>query len=244
MVLLKNLAKGAMNLFLPGECAVCKEELEPLNRSFICYTCWQKVEWLSPPFCSKCGKILLPDSDHIPSGVCSLCQETPPHFQRLFVPALYQGVMAQAIRIFKYTGKRGILRGFDWVINHYFKAVDLSWLKIDAVVPVPLHPRRLKERGFNQSEDIARLVARKLEVQMIKDCLVRTRYTLPQTKLKKGEREKNIKDAFLVKRKLKGKKVLLVDDVYTTGVTLNEASLKIKRSGAQVFAFTLARTPE
>ncbi|HDN84669.1 MAG TPA: ComF family protein, partial [Candidatus Aerophobetes bacterium] len=99
---------------------------------------------------------------------------------------------------------------------------------------------------FNQAQDIAFVIGKHLNVEIWKNYLVRVKYTRVQTRLKKEERQRNIKDAFLVreKGKGKGKTILLVDDVYTTGATLNEASKKIRQDGAEVFAFTLARTPE
>jgi len=117
--------------------------------------------------------------------------------------------MREAIKLFKYNGMRGILRGFSLIINRYLKDLDLVSLRVEAVVPIPLHPKRLKERGFNQAEDLAVVIARHLEVEVGRDYLVRTKHTLPQTRLKKKDREKNIKGAFVVRKKIKRKRILL-----------------------------------
>lgn len=156
--------------------------------------------------------------------------------------------MAEAIKLFKYNGKRGIIRGFARIIKTSIDRFSLESLGLRAVIPVPLHPKRLRERGYNQAEDIARVVGRYLNLPVWNNYLIRVRHTRPQTRLGERERRENIKNAFSVREKAKnwgkGKRVLLVDDVYTTGLTLNEASGEMRRYGAEVFSFTLARSPE
>jgi len=240
----QDFARGALDLFFPANCSICGLPLESLNRSFICWNCWQKVEWVPFPVCIRCGKPLGVDCQGENfSPICSSCQKFPPGFKRLFTPTFYRGVMAEAIRLFKYKSMRGISRGFNFILDSYFKKVDFISLGIELVVPVPLHPKRKRERGFNQAEDIARIVARHLKVK-VGNYLARVRYTLPQTNLDKQDRRKNLTDAFVLRKKIEGKTVLLVDDVYTTGATLNEASSTIKQAKAEVFAFALARTPD
>ena len=245
-----ELVKGAVDLFFPADCLLCRKPLEPLNRSFICFSCWQRVEWLPTACCPQCAKPLSLAScseDANLSYGCLDCQTKPPHFLKLFSPTVYRGVMVEAIKLFKYRGKRGIVRGFIRIIEMYMHRSILASLGLNAVVPVPLHLRRLRERGFNQAEDLAKVVSGYLELPVWNDYLLRLRYTRPQASLKKQERKENLKDAFSVRKKAKGrgkgKKILLVDDVYTTGVTLNEASHEMKREGAEVFSFTLARAP-
>jgi len=115
---------------------------------------------------------------------------------------------------------------------------------VEAVIPVPLHPKRLKERGFNQAEILARQVARRKGLPLLKRRLIRTRYSPPQTTLEGKEREMNIRGAFKVRRRgdVRGKTVLLIDDVYTTGSTIRECSLAlIEGEAEEVRAVTLAR---
>ncbi|MBE0478632.1 ComF family protein [Candidatus Aerophobetes bacterium] len=248
-MLKRNLVSGVAGLFLPADCLLCKKPLEPLNRSFICFRCWQNIEWLPALCCARCRKPLFftPGKNFTSPQVCPACRINPPHFQRLFSSTIYRGVMAEAIKLFKYTGKRGIMRGFIYVVKTCIEHFNLSFLGLEAIVPVPLHPRKQRERGYNQAEDIARMVGRYLNLPVWNSYLVRVRYTKPQTSLSKNERRENMKGAFSVPKRArnwaKGSKILLVDDVYTTGFTLNEASKEIKRYGAEVFSFTLARSP-
>jgi len=239
-----------MGLFLPAECLLCKRPLEPLNKSFICGICWKNVEWLPALCCVKCAKPLpftSNDNFDFPQ-ICLACQIDPPHFQRLFSPMIYRDVVAEAIKLFKYNRKRGIIRGFIRIIESYLTRFDLKSLGLEVVVPIPLHFKRLRERGFNQAEDLANVVGNCLNLSVWNNYLTRVRYTRPQTNLKKQERRKNLKNAFSLrkkgKNKGKGKRILLIDDVYTTGATLNEASYEMKKYGAEVFSFTLARTIE
>ncbi len=153
--------------------------------------------------------------------------------------------MKETIKLFKYKGKIGISRGLTEIMRIYLDHCHFSLPELDLVIPIPLHRRKLKERGFNQAEIIAKFIALYLNLPLVKDNLMRVRFTASQTHLKREERLINVKGAFKVKRRgmLKGKRVLLVDDVYTTGITLNEAAKEIKRAKAEVYVFTLARTP-
>jgi len=244
---LKSLIKGGISFFLPADCLICGKSLEPLNRSFICGYCWGKVKWLTPPYCSICGRPLPSEYDcsDNSSFLCGECQVHPPYFKKAFIPTLYQGVMKEAIKLFKYKGKIGISRGLTKITRIYFDHSRFSLPELDLVIPIPLHRRKLKERGFNQAEIIAKFIAEYLNLNLVGDGLIRVRFTNSQTQLKREERLTNIKGAFKIKReeRFKRKRVLLVDDVYTTGVTLNEAAKEIKKTKAEVYVFALARTP-
>lgn len=244
------LISGLVGLFLPADCLLCKRPLEPLNRSFICCSCWQKVERLPPVYCKKCSKPLFftPVPDCSFPDVCLDCKTKPPAFERLFSPTIYRGVVAEAIKFFKYKHKRGILRGFVDIVTSSLYRFNLGSLGLTAIVPVPLHPRKKRERGYNQADDIARILSKQLNIPVRNDYLLRIRYTKPQTSFKKDARRDNVRGAFFIPKKSRNlgvgadKKILLVDDVYTTGFTLNEATNEIKKYGAQVFSFTLARS--
>jgi len=244
---LKSLMKGGISFFLPAQCLICGESLESLNRSFICKSCWGKVKWLIPPYCPRCAKPLPSEynSSDNSSFLCGGCQMHPPYFKKAFIPTLYWGVMEEAIKLFKYQGKIGISRGLTKIMRIYLDHHRFSLPELDFVIPVPLHRRKLKERGFNQAEIIAKFIASYLNLPLVRDGLIRVRFTNSQTQLKRKERLINVRGAFKVKRgeRFKGKRVLLVDDVYTTGVTLNEVAREIKKTKAEVYISALARTP-
>jgi len=240
----KSLAKGLISLLFPADCKICHHPLEPLSRSFICEDCWSKVKWLEAPHCSRCSKPF-PSSSTLQGVSCLLCSECrkeKSYFEKIFVPTLYEGVMKEAIHLLKYKKKTGISASLERIMKRYFDHIDLPHL--DLVVPVPLHRKRFRERGFNQAELIADIVARYFRLKLVKNNLQRVRATKTQTTLARKERIKNIKGAFQVKNKgeFQKKSLLLVDDVYTTGTTLKEAARVLKRAEAgEVYLFALAR---
>lgn len=125
-----------------------------------------------------------------------------------------------------------------------FANKNINAYEIDLIVPVPLHPKKLRERQFNQSEVLASYLAKRLDKKIVKDKVKRIKYTMPQTELKRDERIKNVDGAFLAKDgpDLEGKIILLIDDVFTTGATLHECAKALKNAGAKkVVAFALAR---
>jgi len=221
--------------------------LEPLNRSFICEDCWNKVGWLREPYCLKCSK-LFPSSktfQGVSLPLCQECQENPPYFKRLFAPTLYEGVTKKAIHLLKYNGKKGILRGIERVMKIYFNNTrSLPFLSLDLIIPIPLHKKRLKQRGFNQAELLSLIIAKYFHLKLVKDNLERVKPTRSQTTLNRKERMENIRGAFQLKNgeELQGKSILLVDDVYTTGTTVKEASKTVIKAGPkEMYVFVLSR---
>jgi len=242
----KNLARGLVNLLFPADCKICQHPLEPFNFTFICRNCWDKVEWIKTPCCAQCSKplSLSPAFQDISLLLCPECRRENSYFKKLFVPTFYEGIMKKAIHLLKYNKKRGILRSWEKIIKAYFSYVDFPSHRLDLVVPIPLHRKKLKERGFNQAELIARIITKHFQIPLIKNNLQRVKVTVTQTTLSKKERLKNIKGAFKVKNKDKfqAKSILLVDDVYTTGTTIKEAAKMLKKAKAkEIYVFTLAR---
>jgi ComF family protein len=155
--------------------------------------------------------------------------------------------MKKAIHLLKYNKKTGIMRSLKKIIKSYFDHLDSSLPCLDLVVPIPLHRKKLRERGFNQAELIAKVVAKHLQVRLTKDNLKRTKATITQTSLDREERRRNLRKAFTVKNRdeFQAKNVLLVDDVYTTGTTIKEAAKVLKEARVKdVYVFALARAPQ
>jgi len=233
-VVVKDIHKGLMALLLPTECRICGETLAPLNQSLICQRCWSKVEWIVAPYCRQCARPLSESFDSFLPQKCGECLQNPPKFGQSFIPTLYQGVMVEVIKQLKYAGKIGVMRGLQRIIEEYLGKNGISFHPLDLVIPVPLHRKRLKERGFNQAKLVAGLIANYFTLPLVDDCLKRIRPTQTQTHLRKPERINNMRGAFEVLKShlLKKKRILLVDDVYTTGVTANEAAGTLRKAGA------------
>lgn len=243
----KILGEGLISLLLAADCGVCQHPLEPSNITFVCIDCWSKIKWLKDPYCSKCSRPLPPTFKSIPTFLCPECRRQNVYFKRAFIPTLYEGVMKKVIHLLKYNKKTGIMRTLKKIIKSYFDHLNSSFPCLDLVVPIPLHRKKLRERGFNQAELIAKVVARHLQVRLTKGNLKRTKATITQTSLDRKERRRNLREAFAVKNRdeFQAKNVLLVDDVYTTGTTIKEAAKVLKEARVKdVYVFALARAPQ
>jgi ComF family protein len=222
-----------------GRCAVCSAILPDGGRP-LCAACAAALPQRTGGLCPACGEMSGREED--PPSLCPECRTDPPPWDELYFHGQYAGVMRGLILGYKFQNR------FDR--NRLLAALAVSAFVArpgrvpDAVVPVPLHDRRLVWRGFNQSLEIARGLARHVDRPLLVHGLTRTRNTPPQTRFGLRERQANIKGAFAADPALiKGKRLLLVDDVYTTGSTLRECARTLKRAGcAGVDVLVLART--
>ncbi|MBC7319053.1 ComF family protein [bacterium] len=216
-------------LLFPSRCLVCRR----ISKDVICNECLSKVSLIKSPICEICGSPIEND------GICYKCKVSPPYFSKARSYALYEGVMRTAIIRFKFEKRKSLGLFLGEMLGKF--ASRLAW-NVDFIVPIPLSKERLKSRGFNQSEILALEVSKILRVP-ISLSLIRIKETKPSINLNVEERLNNINRAFLLSdNSLKGKRVLLVDDVYTTGATINEAGKTLlERDIKEVRAITLAR---
>jgi ComF family protein len=171
------------------------------------------------------------------SGVCGQCFKKEPPFSKVINFGLYEGVLAEAINHLKFHGIKKLSKPLGRLLLRF----DLPG--VDGIVPVPLSIKRLRERGFNQSLLLARVISTKRKVPLLMDILVKKKETPPQTGLSAKERLLNLKNAFEVKGDLRNLRLLLVDDVMTTGATATECSKQLMKAGAkEVVVLTLARS--
>jgi ComF family protein len=230
------------DLLFPRSCKVCGIRIGSVETPGLCAGCWSTTQFLDGPCCPRCGKPFVSEAalSYSPNHHCGDCREKPPHYDRAISVALYDKALAEAIHLFKYSKK-----------NQWAKPLGRLLLKrvsefgpLDVVLPVPLHPKRLREREFNQSLLLAREVSLAFGIPLQGDNLHRVRWTRPQVELNGEERRKNVRKAFEVKwpDRLEDRCVLLIDDVLTTGATVNECARVLKRAGAKtVNVLTLAR---
>ena len=231
----------------PPRCRACADRIEGRDAEYFCSACWRRIQLVSHPNCTVCGRPF-PDSgadDH----VCGICLAREPRFTRARAWACYpreeveNHPLRQVVHKFKYGRKVSLGKPLGRLLAVGCREF-LSGQHLELILPVPLHPRRLRWRGFNQSALLALEVGRAWGIAMDPFVLLRTRETLPQTQLSEEERRRNVRGAFALdpRRSVKGKKILLVDDVYTSGATVNECSRTLKRAGAEeVTVLTLAR---
>lgn len=193
-------------------------------------------------YCPGCGEMFL--AADVEPYLCGSCRLAPRPFSRLVFHGPYEGALREAITGFKFHSHLGRTALLARLASRAFVRSGLP--VPDLVVPVPLHPRRLKERGFNQSLEIGRLVARELGTKCASGALVRSRETPPQASLSFQQRQHNLTKAFVAQgQEVAGKEILIVDDVMTTGGTLNECAKVLKKARAgDVAALVVARTPK
>jgi ComF family protein len=228
-------------ILYPSTCQVCGILLEKTGEKVVCRECLGKLRGVDSPFCLCCGSFF--DGVGEPH-LCGDCLMDRPPFARHRSGGRYEGVVKDLILLFKYRGFEVLSEVLaDFVLRSLGREEDL-WSGIQAVVPVPLHPGKEKSRGFNQTVLLAKELARGRNLPVMKGRLVKTKPTAAQTSLQAAERETNLRGAFAVRKAggLKGKVVLLVDDVYTTGSTIRECSRTLKKAGVgEVRAVTIAQ---
>ncbi len=225
-----NLKGKALDFLFPRFCVGCGR-----YGDFFCPFCRQSLVAIAPPLCPRCGR---PQSS---GQLCPDCANWAAQIDGIRSPFRFEGVIRQAIHQLKYQNLRALVEPLAHLLRDYL--ID-SPIPADVLVPVPLHPKRLRERGYNQSGLLAHRLSKLTGLPVVDGCLVRQRYTLPQARTTTAqERHRNIADAFACRdRRLEGRRVLLIDDVATSGATLDACATALKNSGAAaVWGLAIAR---
>lgn len=230
---LKALALALRDLAFPPACLACAAPLDAAQ--VFCPACAAQMEPLGPA-CPRCGRPA--------RGKACACQMDPPPYDRAVALAVYGGPLRRALHQFKYGHRLALGHGLGRVMVQGAPRDLLA--QTDLLLPVPLHPWRMFKRGFNQSLLLARALSQDRGLPLLRDGLRRTRHTRPQVGLKRHERAGNVAGAFAVRdaraELLRGRRVLLVDDVFTSGATVGECARVLKQAGAaSVMVLTLAR---
>jgi len=209
----------------------CHERIAD-QKLWLCGNCYDNLSFLPEQHCPKCG---------YPSVVeeCSNCEENSYAFTQAVSVFMYETSAQAMVHALKYGGLTDIA---DWFANQMFKTTlrEKTLSEVDYVIAVPLHKVRRRERGFNQSDLIAQALATRMNIKYAKHALKRKTYTMSQTMLNAASRKKNLRGAFAIGRfNPGGKSFLLIDDVFTTGTTVNEATKALLKAGAkQVYVMT------
>lgn len=238
-----GLVRRAMRFFLPVHCASCRSPLADDPISHFCSTCWSAISPMPDARCARCDRPF-PSSiamTYSPNHVCQPCAEHPPSYTRAWTLYPYTPPLRHAICLFKYRGKVSLAAPLATLMIGRLPLLD----SVDVIMPVPLHIDRLREREFNQSLLLADHIGRRLDIPVAYTNLIRAASTPAQTTLSRKSRQKNLRRAFIVRQPdaITKKRILLIDDVFTTGTTVNECAKALRRAGsADVFALTLSRT--
>jgi len=232
-----------LELLYPPRCGVCERLGEPA----LCASCREQLEYLTSPYCICCGRPLLPSANE--SVVCGECRTAPPTFAGARAVGLHVGVLRTAVLRMKFNRRRELVRPLGQMLAQRItqepkQSHPLDFSQVQAIIPVVLHPRRRAWRGFDQAILLSRVLSRETGIECWERVMARVKDTHVQIGLSPEQRRQNMRGAFQVQDpdKVKGRIFLLVDDVYTTGSTLQEAAKALRRAGAaQVYGLTLTR---
>ena len=238
---LSEALKDISEVIFPPQCLGCAEILHPFTGQIFCPVCNDKIKLITGSICRVCGTTF-PDSP-AQSHLCGDCLESKTYFSCARAVFCYDAFILKAIHQFKYG--RNISVGETLAsFMAGFSFPDIDFTDYSLIIPVPLHINRLRERGFNQSLILARALEKRRQIPVDFSALKRHRFTVTQAGSNRNERKQNIKGSFEVtdSKKIAGKNIILVDDVYTTGATINECAKTLIRARAKkVAVFTLAR---
>lgn len=237
---MKPFTIALLDFFFPPLCHVCRKFIPGAGRLHICQLCLEAIPVVSHPFCTVCGVPFYGSgNDHY----CGACLKMPPSFDAARAAIIHEGPARTLIHAFKYSARTHLRRPLALLIVEHLTDF-IAERKPDLIVPVPLHVRRLRSRGFNQALLLGELLAREWQLPLQRRAMRRIRWTEPQITLAADQRRENVRGAFVVAEAavVQSKRVLLVDDVFTTGSTVEECSKMLKKAGAaEVLVITVSR---
>lgn len=220
-------------MLYPPVCPICQKIVKKSERGGICHLCQKKIAYIKEPYCMKCGKSLKEETQEY----CKDCARISYAFDEGRAVFLHQGEVASSIYRMKFHNKRSYAQVFAGEMAVQFG----EWIKrrdIQEIIPVPLHQKRRRRRGYNQAELLAVELGRRTGIPVNSDAVVRVRNTRPQKLLDNRQRIANLNGAFGVRRQWEVKRnVLVVDDIYTTGNTIHEIARLLKRVGTHKVYF-------
>jgi ComF family protein len=220
-----------LDLLLPQRCVGCQG-----FGTWLCEECIRLIPRVEAPFCTRCGGEIVDST----SQLCARCRTAPLRIERIRSAAYFEGTLRKAVHKFKYKGVTALAEPLGGLMTEYWSSHPMA---VDVLVPVPLHKNRLRERGFNQAALLAHQLSEQVHLTVDERTLVRQRPTASQVDLDSEERKKNVGGAFrCTTSDLADRRVLLIDDVCTTGATLEACAVALKERGTRcVQALTLAR---
>ena len=228
LTLLRQGGTALLDLVYPPRCPGCGS-----MGTVLCASCQARIERPPAPACIRCGHPTPTES------LCPTCRATPSHLDRIAASAVFVSPLREAIHELKYNNGRALARPLGVRMAAYWQEHGFD---ADVIVPVPLHKARLVERGYNQAALLARVLGQATGIPLDEKAVVRHKATQQQALLNAAERRENVKEAFTCRGDVAGMRIVLVDDVATTGATLEACAAALRAGGASgVWAFTLAR---
>ena len=240
------LKEGILNLIYPLSCENCGSQIKESNGYAICNDCLSKIKLISEPYCYRCGKPFSAMVYFEKEAICADCLNRKNHFYYVRSVTHYQGVMRKCIHLLKYKKQVKLVRPLGNLMIDYLnrdKFIDTE--EIDLIVPVPLYKDDYLRRGFNQSGLLAKYIADYFSIPFSENLLIKKRGNVSQVGLSKKERKSNVQNVYLLNSSAEIKnfsRILLIDDIYTTGATVEACCKELRKAGIKkLFVLTLAR---
>ncbi len=241
----RHISEALITFLYPAQCRVCERDIGLETVPYLCNACWNDIQLIKPPWCIMCGfplSFLNP-----PVETCDECARKPPRYGKLRTIALYGGALRQVIHLLKFEKRTTLAKPLiQFMIENL--PTDCRIADYDVILPIPIHKNRLRERGFNQATLLAKGIAKTTDVLLVTDAFIRNKDTQQQSRLVgKKARQENISEAFQIRKPevIRGKRLLLIDDVFTTGATVHEAVKVLwNAEPAEIDVLTLARTAD
>ena len=232
--MLKRKINSLERIFFPNVCPVCEKVIGAKEK--ICKECIGKVKVIKEPKCEKCGKQL--DEDE--KLFCHDCENGIHVFDKGVCIFEYTEELKKVIYQFKYNNKRCYSDLFGYVGAKRYKKLLKQW-NVKKILPVPMYRKKKQKRGYNQAEILAEAISEISGIPYIADAVVRVNETIPQKRLDPSRRRKNMEHAFRMQKVLPAySHVLIIDDIYTTGATIDSLAKKLKKQGVKVYFFTIS----
>ena len=240
------LKEGFLSLIYPISCQNCGRPIKESHGYSICGDCLKLIKLIPMPYCYQCGKPFSPEVDFEKGALCADCRHKERHFYFTRSVAYYQGVLRECIHLLKYQKQVKLVQPLGKLMINYLSANDLIKIKeIGLITPVPLFEDDCLKRGFNQSGLLAKYIADYFSIKYTENLLIKYKRNLSQVGLSKAERKNNVKNVYAINPdfQLNGiSSILLLDDIFTTGATIEASCLELKKTGiSKLYVLTLAR---
>ncbi len=227
-----GIVRSVLDCFYPPRCPICERVLSPKEK-LICHHCSRNLPFVQEPYCMCCGK---PISSH-QKELCADCEGRLHLFDEGRAVFLYEKGVRLSINRLKFNNRREYVPFYGECLFGLYREMSSSWMA-ECLVPVPMHPKKRSMRGFDQAELLAASLSRRCGLPLRDDLLVRTRLTESSKKLGRSDRRKNLRGVFTTRSGARiPESVILIDDIYTTGATMDEASLALRAAGVKRIYF-------
>jgi ComF family protein len=234
--MLKKYLEALKNIIFVPLCLSCEERIA---QGFLCAKCEEKITFLLPPLCRYCSRPIGENATHS----CKECQRKIYPYRKIISTTAYHDPLVNLIHLFKYKNCQYLGNYLSSLMKKHLAKIGFNTAGYDLMTSVPMHKDKIKMRGYNQAEILGRLLANYFKIPFRNDIIYDISIKPSQTKFKPQQRQENVKGAFIVKEDLRDKKIILIDDIFTTGATVKSCCSALKEKGADVITvITLSKT--